>query len=125
MGFINMVLGNASEISSDELQKEFSEILCDHERIDAAFRIIRDKWIFTNKRLIILNIQGVTGAKREYLSIPYGSITQFAVETAGTFDTDCEMKIWVKGMTVPYTKDFSRRTNVRGIQKALADHMFT
>lgn len=117
------MLGNASEVEPDELQKEFDQILYDGEVIDAAFRIIRDKWIFTNKRLIMLNVQGVTGSKREYHSIPYVSITQFSIETPGTLDDDCEMKIWVKGQNVPYVKNFSRRTNLRSIQKTLAEHI--
>lgn len=117
------MLGNASEVEPNELKKEFEQILYNGEVIDSAFRIIRDKWIFTNKRLIMLNVQGVTGAKREYLSIPYQSITQFCVETPGTLDDDCEMKIWVKGQAAPYCKAFSRRTNVRNIQQTLAEHI--
>ena len=123
MSLINWMLGNASEVAPEELQKEFGEILYNGEIIDAAFRIIRDKWVFTNKRLIILNVQGVTGAKREYLSIPYQSITQFSVETPGTLDDDCEMKLWVKGQVAPYSKAFSRRTNLRTIQQTLAEHI--
>ncbi len=124
MGLINWMLGNASEVDPEELQREFGQILFEGEKIDAAFRIIRDKWIFTDHRLIMLNVQGVTGSKREYLSIPYQSITQFCVETPGTLDDDCEMKIWVKGQTAPYQKAFSRRTNIRGIQQTLAEHIF-
>lgn len=118
------MLGNASEVDPEELQREFGQILFEGEKIDAAFRIIRDKWIFTDHRLIMLNVQGVTGSKREYLSIPYQSITQFCVETPGTLDDDCEMKIWVKGQVAPYQKSFSRRTNIRSIQQTLAAHIF-
>lgn len=124
MGLINWMLGNASEVDPEELQREFGQILFEGEKIDAAFRIIRDKWIFTDHRLIMLNVQGVTGSKREYLSIPYQSITQFCVETPGTLDDDCEMKIWVKGQVAPYQKSFSRRTNIRSIQQTLAAHIF-
>ena len=123
MGIINMLLGNASEIDVASLEKEFSGILCETEQIESAYAVIRDKWIFTNKRLIILNVQGVTGSKREYRSIPYGSIVQFSVETAGTLDDDSELKIWVKGSTTPFKQEFSRKTNVKGVQQALARHI--
>lgn len=123
MGLINMLLGNASEIDVESLQKEFGEIMCEGETIESAYAVIRDKWVFTNKRLIILNVQGVTGSKREYRSLPYGSIVQFSVETAGTLEDDSELKIWVKGSTTPFKQEFSRKTNVKGIQKSLAQHI--
>jgi len=103
MGLFNAIMGNASEVNINDIRKEFAEILADNEQIESAFKIIRDKWVFTNKRLIMVDVQGVTGTKKEYHSLPYSSIRHFAVETAGTLDLDCEMKIWVAGMTTPYT----------------------
>ena len=123
MALFNHIFGNATEVSADELQKEFSEVLIDGEIIEAAFRIFRDKWIFTNKRLIMLDIQGLTGSKREYHSIPYRSIGQFSVETAGTFDGDCEMKLWIKGMVEPLKKEFKRGINVKLLQQTLAKYI--
>lgn len=107
----------------EELQREFSEILVAGEEIESAYRLIRDKWVFTNKRLIMLSVQGVTGSKREYHSIPYGSINQFAVETSGTFDEDCELKLWIKGAKEPLVKEFKRGTDIKGLQRSLAAHI--
>ena len=101
MGILNTILGNVSEMDADALKKEFGVLLCEDERIEKAYKLIRDKWIFTNKRLIILDVQGVTGKKREYHSIPYRSVNHFLIETAGTLDTDAEMKIWIKGCDAP------------------------
>ena len=120
MALFNHIFGNATEVSAEDLQKEFSEVLIAGETIQAAFRIFRDKWIFTNKRLIMLDIQGITGSNREYHSIPYSSINQFSVETAGTFDGDCEMKLWIKGMAEPLKKEFKRGINVKLLQQTLA-----
>ena len=83
----------------------------------------RDKVIFTNKRLITLNVQGVTGHKRNYHSIPYRSITRFSVETSGTFDLDGEMKVWVSGDNTPYSFEFSRKIDVKTLQRTLAAHV--
>lgn len=121
MGLFDALMGNASEIPVSSLKEEFDPILCDGEDIVAAFVVIRDKWIFTNKRLILLNIQGLTGKKRDYHSIPYKSITQFSIETAGTLDDDSEISIWVKGMSGPLKKELSRKVDVKRLQKILAN----
>ena len=86
MSLLNHLFGNASEVNINELRGEFGTILIPDEDIVAAFRIFRDKWVFTTKRLIMLNVQGITGSKRDYHSIPYRSIDQFNVETSGTFE---------------------------------------
>ena len=123
MSLLNNLFGNATEVDVEELRKEFGEILVAGEEIEAAFRIFRDKWVFTNRRLIMLNVQGVTGSKREYRSIPYRSIDQFSVETGGTFDDDCEMKLWIKGMHEPLKKEFKRNVDVKALQRMLAKHI--
>ncbi len=123
MGLLNMILGNASELDPEKLKKEFQDILTEDEVIESAWKVIRDKWVFTNKRLIMVDVQGVTGLKKEYHSIPYASITQFSIETPGTIDEDCEMKIWLKGQTAPFVKEFKRHANLKEIQKALAAHV--
>ena len=123
MGLLNHVFGNASEIKLSDIQEEFSPILSEGEVLESAFKIIRDKWVFTNKRLIMLDIQGVTGSKREYHSIPYHSIAHFSIETSGTFDEDCEMKIWIMGISAPFEKEFRKGIDIKGIQRALASHV--
>ena len=123
MSILNNLFGNATEVNIAELQQEFSAVLIPNEDIVAAFRIFRDKWVFTNKRLIMLNVQGVTGSKRDYHSIPYHSIDQFSVETSGTFDDDCEMKLWVKGMHEPLKKEFKRDVDVKALQRILATYV--
>ena len=117
-----MVMGNAGEVDLREIEKEFSEILIDGEILERAFCVVRDKWVFTNKRLILLDIQGVTGAKREYHSIPYKEISHFGVETAGTLDDDCEMTICIRGGGA-IKKEFTRKTNIKELQRLLAKHV--
>lgn len=123
MGIINAILGNARGIDTETLQKEYEAILCEDETIEQAFAVIRDKWVFTDKRLIIQDTQGVTGHKRDYHSIPYRSVVRFSIETAGTLDEDTEMKIWVRGMAGPIEQSFSRKTDIKAIQRALAKHV--
>ena len=119
MGLLNQLFGNADAIDLKELEKEFADIILPDEKMELAYKIMRDKWVFTDKRLILLDVQGVTGSKREYLSIPYSNISYFSGETAGSFDGDCELDIWIKGGG-HVKKEFSRNTNIKAIQKALA-----
>ncbi|MBR3678395.1 MAG: PH domain-containing protein [Alistipes sp.] len=123
MSLFDKLMGNASAVNLADLTTEFSAILIEDETIESAFAVFRDKWVFTNKRLILLNIQGVTGSKREYLTIPYRSVDRFSIETAGTLDDDCEMKLWIKGMQMPLVKEFKRSTDIKGLQRALASHI--
>ena len=123
MGLINTILGNASEMDIEALRGEFAPLLCDGEQIEKAYKLIRDKWIFTNKRLILEDVQGMTGKKREYMSIPYRSIDRFSIETAGTFDMDSEMKIWIKGSATPFQQEFSRKDNLSEIARTLASYI--
>ena len=123
MSVFDKLLGNATEVKIDDISKEFEPILIDGEVVESAFCVIRDKWIFTNKRLILLDIQGLTGSKREYMTIPYRSVDRYSIETSGTIDDDCEMKIWIKGMTEPLVKEFKRNTDIAGLQRALSSHI--
>ncbi len=124
MGLFSALLGNAGAVSQDELQKQYSQLLCDGEEIELGFKIIRDMFIFTNKRLILVDKQGITGSKTEYKSISYKSITRFSIETAGTFDLDAELKIWVSSEIQPsISKQFNKSVNVYDVQKVLAHHV--
>ena len=120
MGLINSLLGNASDVDVAEIQEEYEPILGGEETVEAAFKMVRDLYIFTSKRLILVDKQGMTGRKTQYLSIPYRAIQQISVETAGTFDTDSELRIWVSGQPEPLTQQLKRGANVAAIQKALA-----
>lgn len=123
MGLINALFGTASEIDSTTLERELSPILIQGEQVTTAFKIVRDLFVFTQYRLIMVDKQGVTGRKVDYHSIPCKSISQFAVETAGHFDMDAELKIWISSSTVPIKKKFRRGTNIVGIQQALATYI--
>ena len=123
MGLLSSLMGNASEIDPAELEKDFQPILFENEQIEAAYKIFRDKWIFTGKRLIMQDVQGLTGKKVEYHSIPYKSVTQFSVETAGSFDADSEIKLWISGQATPYKKELKKGIDVIGLQKKLASYI--
>ena len=73
-------------------------ILISGEEIICCFQSIRDGVVFTNKRIIAINVQGLTGKKKDFTSLPYSKIQAFSVETAGTIDLDSELDLWFSGM---------------------------
>jgi len=123
MGLFDGLMGNASEVSASEADQEFRSILAQGESIEKAYRLIRDMFLFTNRRLILVDKQGLTGRKIEYHSIPYRSITHFAIETAGHFDLDAELKLWVTGTAEPIAKQFNRSLNIYELQQVLAHYV--
>lgn len=124
MGIFSALMGNAGTVSQEDLLKKYGQLLTDNEDIEMGFKLIRDTFIFTNKRLILVDVQGITGSKTEYKSISYKSITRFSVETAGTFDLDAELKIWVSSELNPsIVKQFNKSVNVYDVQKVLAHHV--
>ena len=122
MGLLGGLMGNASEVDGDKLQKELADVLVAGEGVDSAYKVLRDTFVFTNKRLILIDRQGLTGKKVEYLSVPYKSMVSFAVETAGTFDMDSELKIWISGQGV-LQKTFSKGSNIVKVQQSLAKYV--
>lgn len=121
MGIISGLLGNATESSVAEVREEFAPMLVEGETIVAAYKLVRDMFIFTNARLILVDKQGVTGKKTEYLSIPYSKISMFAKESAGMFDLDAELKIWVSGHPTPIVKGFRKDSNINDVYRLLSE----
>lgn len=124
MGIFSALLGNAGSVNQDELTKKYGKLLTEGETLELGFKLVRDTFIFTNKRLILINVQGITGSKTEYLSVSYKSISRFSVETAGTFDLDAELKIWISSEVHPsIKKQFNKSVNVYEVQQLLAYHV--
>ena len=123
MGLIGGVLGNASKIDASKIQAEFQQILAPGERVEHAYQLFRDYFVFTDKRFVLVDKHGLTGSKVEYHSIPYKSITHFSIETAGTFDLDAELKIWISGKAVPVKKQFNKKLSIYEVQAVLASYV--
>ena len=123
MGLFDAMMGNASKIDPADVQKEFAQILAPGEVVEHAYQLFRDYFVFTNRRFVLVDKQGVTGSKVQYHSIPYRSITHFSIETAGTFDLDAELKIWITGNPVPLQKTFNKRLSIYEVQAVLASYV--
>jgi len=122
MSLLNKIIGNAGSISKEELNEKYGRLLTSSEEIELGFSLLRDIFMFTNKRLILIDVQGLTGKKQEYLSLPYRHISRFSLETAGTFDLDAELKIWISSENVPsVSKKFNKSIDIYAVQRYLAE----
>jgi hypothetical protein len=93
--FKNSSVFKLKAIETDEAREDFHKFMIDGESIFAAFKSIRDQVVFTNKRIIAANVQGITGSKVDYTSLPYSKIQAFSVESSGTLDLDCEIEVYL------------------------------
>ena len=118
MSILHSLIGNASETS--EVHSEVKNSLIEGEQILKSYKLVRDEIIFTTKRLILLDKQGLTGKKMDVLSIPYKQITRFAKECAGSFDLDEELKIWIGSHAIPMTYKFKKGTNLDEVYRILS-----
>jgi hypothetical protein len=73
-------------------------ILVNGENVISEYSGIRDFVIFTNKRIIAVNVQGITGKKKDFTSLPYSKIQAFSIETAGVLDLDSELELYFSGL---------------------------
>ncbi|ELB2281351.1 PH domain-containing protein [Vibrio alginolyticus] len=93
--FDNSSVFKLKPIDVSNAREDFLKFLIDGETIFAAFKTVRDQVVFTNKRVIAANVQGITGSKVDYISLPYSKINAFSIETSGTFDLDCEIEFFM------------------------------
>ena len=122
MGLLSGLMGNASEVDDSDLEKVLANTLIDGEQVEKAYKVIRDMFIFTNKRLILIDKQGMTGSKMEMVSIAYSKITKFSKESAGHFDLDAELKIWVGSDPTPISKDFKAGDNINDVYRIISQY---
>ena len=104
-----------SSVGASECQK----ILVGGEQILHAFSSGRDCVVFTNKRIISVNAQGLTGNKKDFTSMPYSKIQVYSVETAGAFDRDAELDLCFSGLGV-VKFEFSKGTNVGDLSRLIS-----
>jgi hypothetical protein len=120
MGIMSGFTGNAGPVNASDANDEFGRLLAQGEKIYAAFDWVRDAMLFTNGRLILVDKQGMTGKKIEYLSIPYRSITHFAVQTEGHLMAEATMTIWIENVKDPIQKEFNDKVDIYQVQGVLA-----
>ena len=120
--FQNGSVFKLNQVDASVGQQSVAPLLLQDETVAATFKGSRDMVVFTSKRIIAVNVQGITGKKKDFTSLPYAKVVAFSVETAGTFDLDAELDLWFSGLgRVRF--EFSGRTDVAYLNKLVAHHV--
>ncbi|MDO8308604.1 MAG: PH domain-containing protein [Actinomycetota bacterium] len=122
MDFQNPTYVKLSPVDATQGQQMVQALLLDGEEVAIAFRGSRDMVCFTSKRIIAMNVQGLTGKKTDFTSLPYSKVQAFAVETAGGFDRDCELELWFSGLGKARF-EFAAKYDIVGLSKWLAHYI--
>ena len=118
--FQNATFAKLRPVNDNDFIGMISPMFVAGEQIVQSFRGIRDGVVFTNKRIISINVQGITGKKKDFTSLPYSKIQAYSVETAGVFDLDSELDLWFSGMgRVRF--EFVSQANVSAICRMISE----
>ncbi len=123
MGIMDALSGRQQEVSLEDIAAELSPLLVAGEQVEKAFRVFRDMLVFTDRRLVSIDRQGVTGKKVDYRSIPYSNITMFSKESAGVLDMDAELKLWIRGFAEPLQFSFTKDAPINDVYMVLSRHV--
>ena len=93
------------------------------ENIIQCFQTVRDQVVFTDKRVIVVNVQGITGKKTSYFSYPYSKVLYFGIETAGVLDIDSELIMTFANGTV-LQFDFRSKVDIKGICSNIQQYIY-
>ena len=120
--FSNGSVFKLSAIHPQEIGPAVAPLMIQGEQIVACFKAMRDFVVFTDKRLIAVNVQGMTGKKRDFTSLPYSKVQAFSIETAGTFDLDAELDLWFSGLG-NVRLEFKGNADIRQLGQMIATYV--
>ena len=119
MGLMSAVTGNASEVQPEDVMDTIGPLLAEGEQVTKAYKMIRDFFVFTSSRVILVDIKGATGKKNNFKSIPYKNIISWTIESAGLGFDDSELELNIIGDEI-IKKEFKKSINIADVQSALA-----
>lgn len=96
--FNNSAYVKMKQVNSDVVIKDIQPLLIDGEQIIGVYKAMRDYCVFTNKRVMAVNVQGMTGKKKDFTSLPYSKVSAYSVETSGVLDLDSELEMYFSGL---------------------------
>ncbi len=99
-----------------------TDLLLDDEQIIDSYKTMRDGVVFTDKRIIAVNVQGITGSKKDFTSLPYKNIVAYSIETSGTFDLDSELEIYFSAVG-KVRFEFTGQSSMLEISKIISQHL--
>ena len=100
---------NLKPISNDEVRGEVDGLLIADEKVEFAFKTIRDQLVFTNKRIISIDVQGITGKRKSFATMPYSKIQYFSIQTPGFMELFPDSELFVM-----FTNGFTAKFESKG-----------
>ncbi|MDX1670694.1 MAG: PH domain-containing protein [Balneolaceae bacterium] len=125
MGFLSDLFSQSSEIEGEQVERDFESFLVRGEEIEKAFKIQRDLIVFTGKRLILMDKEGLLTNRRSFQSIPYRNIITFSMDTTGRFESGGVILLWLSGLGEPVTLEFSKNKFIEEIYQTLSEYVIT
>ncbi|MEO9321904.1 PH domain-containing protein [Nocardioides sp. C4-1] len=110
------------KLNPSQAEPDVLAMLIQGEELYRSFKGIRDSVHFTSRRIIAVNVQGLTGKKTDYSSLPYSKIQAWSVETAGRFDRDCELELWFSGLG-KVRLEFAGSVDIKVLGQIIGDHV--
>ena len=109
--FNNSSFVKMKQIDLESLMRDIQPLLINGEQVIGAYKAMRDYCVFTNKRVISVNVQGMTGKKKDFTSLPYSKVIAYSIETAGVLDMDSELEMYFSGLG-KVTFEFTGQSNI-------------
>lgn len=122
--FKNGVIFKLKNVGDETFEKQITPLLIPGEKVISTFKTIRDGVVFTDKRIISINVQGLTCAKSDYTSLPYSKIQAYSVETASVYELvpDSELEIWFSGLG-KVRFEFDRKANIIELCRVISQYV--
>lgn len=121
--YTNKLIFKLRKVDMAKKEEALADQLLDDETVIGAYQSMRDYVVFTDKRIICVNVQGITGKKKDFTSMPYSKINTFSIETAGVLDLDSELEIYIAGVEQAVHFDFTGFSDIKAIGKAIAKYV--
>lgn len=120
--FKNSAYVKMSQVKPEVVLKDIQPLLIAGEQIIGVYKAMRDYCVFTNKRVISVNVQGMTGKKKDFTSLPYSKVSAYSVETAGVLDLDSELEMYFSGLgKVKF--EFTGESNIVQIGQFISEYI--
>lgn len=117
--FNNSSFVKMKQIDPESLMRDIQPLLINGEQVIGAYKAMRDYCVFTNKRVISVNVQGMTGKKKDFTSLPYSKVIAYSIETAGVLDMDSELEMYFSGLG-KVTFEFTGQSNIVQIGQTIS-----
>lgn len=121
--FTNKDFFKLTKTDSEGIAKKVQPLLVNEEQIIGEYKSIRDFVVFTDRRIIVVDTQGLIGKKKEFSILPYSKIQAFSIETSDLIDLDAELELYYSSLgTVRF--EFMGHNDIMQIGKMISEHIF-